>query len=1112
MNANILRRLRELDPQRRAAMAGILAERGEDFHTYPLSFAQRRLWLLAEMYPTSVAYNVPYALRLTGRVDPTALGNALSDVIHRHGALRTVFLALDGEPWQIVLDQPIAALQVEEHRTVTEAERSRFVAEQAAIEAAQPFNLETGPLLRARLLRFSATDSLLLLTLHHIVCDGWSMGVIFDELGRGYVSRLAGAGPAELPELTVRYSDYARWQTDQLTGEARERLLAHWTAELTGAPSLLELPTDRPRPAVPAMTGGMEWFTWPAEVGETVRRYGRDAGATPFTVLLTAFMALLHRYTNHEDIVVGSPVANRGRVEIERVVGLFINMIALRGTLDAGTTFGALVDQVGQRVLAAQIHQDLPLEMLVDALGLERDAAYHPLFQVMCVLQDGETAQPHLADLRVDPVRSHSGTTKFDLAISFTMRDTGIEGTLEYNDALLEADTIRTFLDHLRSLLTAALADPDRPIGTLALLTPDDERRVLHEWNRTARPLPGRLGHRLIEQQVDLTPDAPAVSGGADRLTYRQLDERANRLAHLLTRRGVGPDRIVGIHLDRSVDIAVCALAVWKAGGGYLPLDLSNPPDRIRLMLADARADLVLTRTGLRAALPGETPTLCLDELPDLATAPATRPATDIDPANLAYVIYTSGSTGVPKGVMIPHVGVCNFAEAMSGIVAPGAGDRVLQFSSFSFDASLFDLMVTLTTGAELVFAPREALQPGADLAATITANGITTITLPATVTSLMKPDQVPSLKTVVLGGEACPPDLASTWAAELALFNAYGPTEASVATTVARCGGWEHRVPIGGPLPNFQVYVLDDRMQPVPRGVTGELFIGGLGLARGYLRRPALTAERFVPDPFGSRPGQRLYRTGDLVRYRLDGQLEYLSRTDGQVKIRGLRIELGEIQTVLAGQPGVSTSVVGTYTGGPGDVRLAAYLVPEPGATPDPATLRRELRRVLPEYMVPARFVTVAVIPHTPNGKADHAALARLLATSVESPAGERDVVPPRSALERQIVAVWREILGVERVGRQDNFFDLGGNSLLISRVRARLEQELGRPVSTLTLFRHPNVADLAADLGDPADGEAREPAAPPDRGNARARGRQALLERSHRLVGQRAGEADGG
>jgi amino acid adenylation domain-containing protein len=1090
---DVLRRLRALDPDDRAAVLAELATRGEEFGVHPVSSGQRRLWLLDQLHPGHPVYSVPYAFRMRGDLSPEALGTALRVVGERHEALRTVFMDIDGEPRQVVVPDVPFGLVVTELPTV-KANRDAVAAEQADIEARVPFDLSEGPLLRTRLVRFAADDALLLVTLHHIVCDGWSTKLFFDELRRAYQSLVDGARP-DLGPPALQYVDYTRWQAEWSAGPASTGLVDYWTGHLAGVPPVLEMPTDHPRPVQMAMRGSVVRFTWPYSLDE----FCRTEQVTPFMVLLAVWNVLLYRYSGQDDLVVGTAVANRNRVELDSAVGFYVNTLALRTRIDPHAGFRALLRQVYDMTLDAQAHQDLPFDVVVDALRLPRSAAHHPLFQTLVVMQDSEQDILTLPELDVQRVPSHTHTTKWDLHLALTSVEGEISGSLEYDTELYDEDTARRMLGHLRTLLDGALSDHERPVGLLPILTAGERAQVLREWNPPTEPhLAGRLVHELVEATADRTPDAVALVYRDQRLTYAQLDEHANRIAHHLRALGADREILVGICLPRGLDLVVAMQGVLKSGAAYVPLDPEYPADRLAYMLHDSGVHLVITVSDLAGRLPRDTPVVLLDAGAEkIAARPADRPHRIGKADDLAYVIYTSGSTGRPKGAMIPHRAVCNLADEQVRIVGTTPADRVLQFASFCFDASVLEIMLGLHSGAAVVLADRYDLQPGPDLARTIREQGATTTFLPPTVLRLMDPADVPGLTTLTVGGEACPDEFAAVWAPGRHFRNIYGPTETTIWVTSARGDGTDSPLPIGSPIEGVQCYVLDGNLEPVPVGVPGELCIGGAGVCRGYLGRPELTAERFVPDPFGGRPGARLYRSGDLVRLRTDGALEFLRRIDDQVKVRGYRIELGEVQAALGGHESVRAAVVTTREDVPGDVRLVAYVVAETGHTVDAMVLRTSLRRGLPEYMVPSAFVSVPTIPRTPNGKLDYRALP-----TPESAATPRPVRTAGTDLERRIAGVWRDVLRVDHIGADDNFFDLGGNSLLLAKARSGLAETLDREVAVVTLFTFPTVRALASHFE--ADKDSTAATAP---GRDLAGGRRALLGRSARRTGAKTG-----
>ena len=1052
----------------------------------PLSFAQQRLWFIDQLEPGNPAYNNLDAFRLTDRLNVAALERTTSEIVKRHEALRTTFPTVDGQPVQIIsqtLSVPLRVTDLSHLPAVgREAEAERLVRE----EAQRPFDLAQGPLLRTTLLRLGEEDHILLLAMHHIVSDGWSGGVLFQEITALYEAFSTGK-PAPLPELPVQYADYAVWQRGWLQGEVLEKQLSYWRERLSGAPPVLELPTDHPRPAVQSFRGARQSVMLSKSLTEALRTLSQREGATLFMILLAAFQTLLRRYSNQEEIVVGSPIAGRTRPETEGLIGLFVNTLVLHTDLSGDPSFRELLGRVREVALGAYAHQDVPFEKLVEELQPKRSLSHTPLFQVMFILQNAPRLALNLSGLTLKSLEFDNGTAQFDVTLSVVEVAEGLQAKFEYNTDLFDAATITRMLKHFQVLLEGVVANPDQRLSELPLLTEAERHQLLIEWNDTAVEYPRDIClHELFEAQVTRTPEAVAVVFEEEQLTYRELNRRANQLARYLRKLGVGPEVLVGIMMERSIEMVVGLLGILKAGGAYVPLDPAYPQERLSFMLEDARVPVLLTQARLAESLPqSEAEVVSVDALREvIAQEGVENPAGGATAENLAYVIYTSGSTGRPKGAMNSHRGICNRLLWMQDAYQLTGADRVLQKTPFSFDVSVWEFFWPLLTGARLVVAQPGGHQDSDYLVKLITEQKITTLHfVPSMLQVFLEGwglETCDSLKQVMCSGEALPFELQERFFARLnaELHNLYGPTEAAVDVTFWACERESNRrtVPIGRPIANTQIYLLDRRLQPVPVGVPGELYIGGVGVARGYLNRPELTAERFIPDPFSAEDGARLYKTGDLARYLPDGNIEYLGRIDHQVKLRGFRIELGEIEAVLQQYAGVRDVVVLLREDGPGDKRLVAYVAVRGEAAPGPAELRRFLSERLPEYMVPQAFVLLDELPLTPNGKVDRRALPEPDGARPEPGAG---YVAPRGAEEEEVARVWAEVLKVERVGADDNFFELGGHSLLVMQVVSRLRRSLGVELPLRSLFEAPTVVGLAEAIKKLKDSGA-EPQAP--------------------------------
>ncbi|MFO0572465.1 MAG: amino acid adenylation domain-containing protein [Polyangia bacterium] len=1082
----------------------------------PLSFAQQRLWFLGRLLPDAPSYNEPVTIRFRGAVDVPALERALGEILRRHEAWRTTFQAQDGEPFQVIHPPVPFKLKAVDLRELTpearEAEFLRLCSHQAHL----PFDLAEGPLLRFQLLLLAPDDTRLFMTFHHVVADGLSIYSVFSvELAKLYQA-MSGGRPSPLPELPIQYVDFALWQRRFLTSEIVERQLAYWKQQLGPNLPTLQLPLDHTPPQQPTFRGARQILSVPLELTQKLRRLAHREGATLFIALLTALKALFFRYIEQSDIVVGIVTAGRQRPELAPLCGFFPNTLVLRTQLAGGLTFRQLLRRVREVALQAFDNQDVPFERIVEALNPERRPGETPLFRVGFILDP--PTPPLGVDWEMTSLDVELDAAKFDISLELVEVPHGLVGRISYRTELFEPLRMQRMARHYVTLLESATEAPDQPVALMPLLCTDEHARLLAAACTTA-PFPDvTTVHVLFEAQVDAAPESPALRYLDTDTSYRELDVAANRVAHALRRRGLGPGSLVALCVERSPLLCAGLLGILKAGAAFVPLDPAYPRDRLALMLRDSAAPLLLSESRLLERLPEpRQETICLDDESWQKAEPAERPPRAATPTDLCYVIYTSGSTGRPKGVLIEHRGVCNLAAAQAQTFALDAYSRVLQFASPSFDASVFEICMALLHGCTLVLAPREQTLPGPELIELLIGQRIDTLTITPSVLAALPPAELPELRTLIVAGEACPAELVARWAPGRIMWNAYGPTEATVWTTVARCEPSELQPPIGRPIQNAAVYILDPNLQLVPEDVAGEICIGGVGVARGYLGRPELTAERFVRDPFSADPQARLYRTGDLGRWRADGQLEFLGRLDDQVKVRGVRIEPAEIESALRACPGVRDAAVVVAVQPDGSRELVGYFVPaaEPGAgegageggSPgEPALaeatagpqLRAQLQQLLPDYMLPTVFVPVAELPQTPNGKVDRGQLAR---RALMRPRSTAAFEPASTPLESQLVAIWSEVLGVERIGVNDSFFDLGGHSLRMAQVHARLRELLQRDVPLLVLFQYPTISALARYLQGDANQESQKLLRSQERGR---RQKEALSLQRQRAQGQ--------
>ena len=1075
---------RRLLQQRAAAAAKSKIPRRQLYSPVPLSYSQELLWLLSQLEARGIAYNAPAAFRLQGPVDPVVLQHALDGLVARHEILRTTYDLVDDHPMQIIARSGSVELLQVDLSGLPEPERETELRRFLHAESEHAFDLRVGPVLRPFLIRLGPDDHVFFNVMHHVATDGWSRAVLHGDLTELYEAALEQREPRLAP-LSIQYADYAAWHRDWLDTGVLAQQLDHWKEALRAAPSRLELPTDKPRPAMRAYEGDHTSRMLSMELRQRLEAIARGRDCTLFMALLAAYAALLHRYSGQDDIVIGTPFAGRHRSELESMLGYFINPLALRLDVSGDPTFRELLDRARETTLSAFAHADVPYEMVVRATTPERDLSQTPVFQVMMVLHnpEWERTRPKFEPKGVTATElvHEKGWAKFDLLLGMSQRPGGLNTTWEYSTELFDVATGSRIAGHFEKLLESIVEDPDRPVSALPMLLDEERRLILSQWSRAPSTFPrDRLVKDLFEDWAARTPDADAVVFDGSRLSYRELNERSNRLAHRLRRLGVTPGQLVGIYMGKSLDLVTAVLGVIKAGGAYLPLDPLYPADRIAFMLEDARPAVII-------AYPDDLPPSgVVDDVAvfsawdELRFESADRLATTADPDDLAYVIYTSGSTGRPKGAMITNASLVNaFYAYDEAYRLTDETTSHLQMASFSFDVFSGDLIRSLLSGSKLVLCPLEVVSDPARLYALLVEERVDCAEfVPAVATLLFEHVEsigctLEFMRVLIVSSEGWRTDKHDFYARlcgpETRLINAYGLTEATIDSTYFEAQSElvaDRFVPIGKPLANSEVYLLDANLEPVPVGVPGELCVGGAGVALGYLNRPELTAERFIENPFGE-PDARLYRTGDLARWLPDGNVEFLGRADRQLKIRGFRIEPGEVEAVLERHTGVRAAAVLAWQPGPGDARLIAYFEPaDPAQPPETEQLRDLVAAELPAFMVPSAFTPVESFPLTPNGKLDRAALPppddRQLSRSTSAPL--------RTATERAVANIWADILATDQVWATDNFFALGGHSLLATRVISRIRGDLGVELTIRAIFEAPTVSGLASIIDDAA------------------------------------------
>jgi amino acid adenylation domain-containing protein len=1039
--------------------------RRPDYVATPLSFPQQRQWFLEMLTPGTSVNHLVYCLQLTGVLDIATLEQSINQIIKRHEILRTGFEIVKGSPTPYItptLKLPLSVVNLQE---LPLTERKREALRLAHREVLQPFDLTQPPLFRVKLFLLSSEDYILLLLVHHTIGDGWSLGIFLREWLTLYNAITAGL-PAELPTMPLQYADFAHWQRQSLQGAALEKHLSYWRKQLGGELPVLTLPLDRPRPARQTFRGHACRGMLSSGLTEALKEVSRQENVSLFMTLLTAFQILLCRYSGQEDIIVGSPIANRNQPEFEGVIGPFLNILAMRTDLSEDPTFREALRRVRDVTLAAYAHQDIPFEKIVEELQPERSLSRMPLFQAMLILQNFPQPELELPGLTIHPLTIDRGTAQFDLTMIILEGGDELVVTVEYNSDVFEPATVASMLDAFRALLEDAVSHPDRRLSWLNILSESERRRMI-TWNQTQMDYPQDMCvHELFEQQVRRTPDEVAVVCRGRPLTYRELDRRANQVAHTIEQLGVGPEIRVGICLERSLELVVGLLAVLKAGGAYVPVDPSHPVERIVFMLKDAGVQVLLMSEGVEMPLKDlGAAVVRLSEQPLSNEEGQQNSKRKVAPENLAYIIYTSGSTGQPKGVQIPHRALTNFLWSMRQRPGLKAGDVVLAMTSVSFDIAALELYLPLVVGAKVVIVNREVAMNVRRLERAIIDHGVNTIQATPSAWQMMMAAgwKGASHLTILCGGETLSRKLADRLLERVGkLWNMYGPTETTIWSAAGEVARADGPIAIGRPIGNTQIYILDEHLQLVPVGISGEMYIGGVGVARGYLNRAGLTDDKFIPDPFSTAPGAHLYKTGDKARHLPDGSIEFLGRVDNQVKIRGFRIELGEIEEVLQSHPSVREAVVLARTDLPGDIYLVAYFVSQTGPVPPADELCAFLKAKLPSYLVPAVFLHLDALPLTPNHKVDRKALP---IPNASHPRPTKAFEAPRTPLEELLATIYAQVLGIDKVGIYDNFFDMGGASIQSIEIISRA-QGAGIHIMPELLFEHQTVASVAAAL----------------------------------------------